>query len=182
MKPVDELLDKLRKLTDKNQISSLLREFYKAVLKGAEIPEELWEDNLVNTLFKKELDHNKKRFIAICLLRLLNVNNNPSPASDHDIKGLYFFPLNLPEGSQIIGDKAYNSRFYEELLKQEGIELRPQEKEHERRRFVIGAIKESKEEGSRDGIECVRKGNGNKDRRSDSVWIYNEDSFSNNIL
>ncbi|MFZ8805758.1 MAG: hypothetical protein ACO2PO_22640 [Candidatus Calescibacterium sp.] len=34
-------------------------------------------------------------------------------------------PLNLPEGSQIIGDKAYNSRFYEELLKQEGIELRP---------------------------------------------------------
>jgi hypothetical protein len=76
MKPVDELLDKLRKVTDKNQISSLLREFYKAVLKGAEIPEELWEDNLVNTLFKKELDHNKKRFIAICLLRLLDVNNS----------------------------------------------------------------------------------------------------------
>ena len=48
-----------------------------------------------------------------------------SPASDHDIKGLYFLPLNLPEGSQIIGDKAYNSRFYEELLKQEGIDLRP---------------------------------------------------------
>jgi IS5 family transposase len=68
-----------------------------------------------------------------------------SPASDHDIKGLYFLPLNLPSGSQIIGDKAYNSRFYEELLKQEGIELRPQEKEHEKRRFVRGAIKESKE-------------------------------------
>ena len=48
-----------------------------------------------------------------------------SPASDHDIKGLYFLPLNLPEGSQIIWDKAYNSSFYEELLKQEGIELRP---------------------------------------------------------
>jgi IS5 family transposase len=48
-----------------------------------------------------------------------------SPASDHDIKGLYLLPLNLPEGSQIIGDKAYNSRFYEELLKEEGIELRP---------------------------------------------------------
>jgi hypothetical protein len=88
----------------------------------------------------------------------------------------------LPEGSEIIGDKAYNSRFYEELLKQEGIELRPQEKEHEKRRFVRGAIKESKEEGSRDCVEHVRKGNGNKDTRSDSVWIYNEDSFSNNIL
>jgi IS5 family transposase len=33
------------------------------------------------------------------------------PASDHDIKGLYLLPLNLPSGSQIIGDKAYNSRF-----------------------------------------------------------------------
>jgi IS5 family transposase len=92
-----------------------------------------------------------------------------SPASDHDIKGPYFLPLNLPEGSQIIGDKAYNGRFYEELLKQEGIELRPQEKEHEKRRFVRGAIKESKEESSRDGVEGVGKGNGNRDTRSDSV-------------
>jgi hypothetical protein len=89
--------------------------------------------------------------------------------------------LNLPSGSQIIGDKAYNSRFYEELLKQEGIELRPQEKEHEKRRFVRGAIKESKEESSRDCVERVGKGNGNKDTRSDSVWFHNEDSFSNNI-
>jgi hypothetical protein len=105
-----------------------------------------------------------------------------SPASDHDIKGLYFLPLNLPSGSQIIGDKAYNSRFYEELLKQEGIEFRPQEKEHEKRRFVRGAIKESKEESSTDGVERVGKGNGDKDTRSDSVWIYNEDSISNNIL
>jgi hypothetical protein len=72
-------------------------------------------------------------------------------------------------------------RFYEELLKQEGIELRPQEKEHEKRRFVRGAIKESKEESSRDGVERVGKGNGNKDKRSDSVF-HNEDSFSNNIL
>jgi len=105
-----------------------------------------------------------------------------SPASDHDIEGLYFLPLNLPEGSQIIGDKAYNSRFYEELLKQDGIELRPQEKEHEKRRFVRGTIKESKEESSRDCVERVGKGNGNKDTRSDSVWFHNEDSFSNNIL
>jgi hypothetical protein len=105
-----------------------------------------------------------------------------SPASDHDIKGLYFLPLNLPSGSQIIGDKAYNSRFYEELLKQEGIEIRPQEKEHEKRRFVRGAIKESKEGSSRDGVECVGKGNGNKSSCCDSVWIYNEDSISNNIL
>ena len=44
------------------------------------------------------------------------------------------------------------------------------------------AIKEGKEESSRDCVERVRSGNGNKDTRSDSVWIYNEDSFSNNIL
>jgi len=34
-----------------------------------------------------------------------------SPASDRDIKGLYFLPLNLPESSEIIGEKAYNSSF-----------------------------------------------------------------------
>jgi hypothetical protein len=90
--------------------------------------------------------------------------------------------LNLTSGSQIIGDKAYNSRFHEELIKQEGIELRPQEKEHERRRFVRGAIKESKEESSRDCVERVGKGNGNNDTRCDCGWVYNEDSISNNIL
>jgi hypothetical protein len=105
-----------------------------------------------------------------------------SLASDHDIKGLYFLPLSLPEGSQIIGDKAYNSRFYEELLEQEGIELRPQEKEHEKRRFVRGVIKESRGESSRDCVERVGKGNGNRDTRCDCVRFHNEDSFSNNIL
>jgi IS5 family transposase len=60
-----------------------------------------------------------------------------SPASDHDIKGLYFLPLNLPEGSEIIGDKAYNSRFYEELLKQEGIELRPIRKRNMRKEGLL---------------------------------------------
>jgi hypothetical protein len=48
--------------------------------------------------------------------------------------------------------------------------------------FVRGAIKESKEESSRDGVEHVGKGNGNKDTRSDGVWFHNEDSISNNIL
>ena len=105
-----------------------------------------------------------------------------SPASDHDIEGLYFLPLNLPEGSQIIGDKACNSSFYEELLKQEGIELRPQEKEYEERGMVRGVIKEGKEESSRDDVEWVRSGNGDKDTCSVCVWVYNENSFSNNIL
>jgi len=41
--------------------------------------------------------------------------------------------LNLPSGSQIIGDKAYNSSFYEELLKEEGIELRPIRKRNMKR-------------------------------------------------
>jgi hypothetical protein len=45
-----------------------------------------------------------------------------------------------------------------------------------------GAIKESKEKSSRDGVERVGKGNGNKDTRSDSVWVHNEDSISNDIL
>jgi hypothetical protein len=45
-----------------------------------------------------------------------------------------------------------------------------------------GAIKESKEKSSRDGVERVGKGNGDKNTCSDSVWVHNEDSISNNIL
>jgi hypothetical protein len=75
-----------------------------------------------------------------------------SPASDHDIKGLYFLPLNLPEGSEIIGDKAYNSRFYEELLKQEGIELRPIRKRNMRKE---GLLEELSKRVKRKVVETV---------------------------
>jgi IS5 family transposase len=75
-----------------------------------------------------------------------------SPASDHDIKGLYFLPLNLPSGSQIIGDKAYNSRFYEELLKQEGIELRPIRKRNMRKE---GLLEELSKRVKRKVVETV---------------------------
>ncbi|MFZ8805713.1 MAG: IS982 family transposase [Candidatus Calescibacterium sp.] len=75
-----------------------------------------------------------------------------SPASDHDIKGLYFLPLNLSEGSQIIGDKAYNSRFYEELLKQEGIELRPIRRRNMRKE---GLLEELSKRVKRKVVETV---------------------------
>jgi hypothetical protein len=45
-----------------------------------------------------------------------------------------------------------------------------------------GAIKESKEGSSRDGVERIRKANGDKNSCCDTVWFHNEDIFSNNIL
>jgi len=49
-----------------------------------------------------------------------------TPASYHDIKGLYLLSLNLPKGSTLYADKAYNDYFVEELLREvEGINLEP---------------------------------------------------------
>ena len=59
-------------------------------------------------------------------------------------------PLNLP--SEIIWDKACNSRFYEELLRQEGIELRPIRKRNVKRK---GWIEELTKRVKRKVVETV---------------------------
>jgi len=47
-----------------------------------------------------------------------------TPASFHDIKGIYLLPLDLPEGSVLYADKAYNDYFVEDMLMEaEGIKL-----------------------------------------------------------
>ncbi len=48
-----------------------------------------------------------------------------TPASVAAVRGLYGLPLDLPEGSTLVGDKAYNDATAEALLREEGIELLP---------------------------------------------------------
>jgi len=58
-----------------------------------------------------------------------------TPASYHDIKGLYLLPLNLPEGSTLYADKAYNNYFVEELLREvEGINFEPIRKRNSKKK------------------------------------------------
>lgn len=59
-----------------------------------------------------------------------------TPGSVSDGRGLYGLPLDLPEGSTLVGDKAYNDAHAEVLLAEVGIELLPMRRsnmqQHER--------------------------------------------------
>jgi len=91
MNLIDDILDKLHEVNQNEQISSIIKQFYEAVLTKANVPRDLWGENLINTLFKSELEHNKKRFIAICLLRLLDVNDGPFKETDFRINVFRLF-------------------------------------------------------------------------------------------
>jgi hypothetical protein len=56
-----------------------------------------------------------------------------SPGSFFDGSGLYAFDFDLPEGAQIIGDKAYNNYAVEDLMAVAGIQLRPFRKKNSKR-------------------------------------------------
>jgi len=48
-----------------------------------------------------------------------------TPGSVYDGQGLYLFDFDLPEGSWIVGDKAYNNYVLEDLLADAGLYLKP---------------------------------------------------------
>jgi hypothetical protein len=48
-----------------------------------------------------------------------------TPGSVADVRGLYGLPLDLPDGSTLVGDKAYNDRHAEALLGEVGVALLP---------------------------------------------------------
>jgi hypothetical protein len=56
-----------------------------------------------------------------------------SPGGFFDGTGLYAFDFDLPEGSLIVGDKAYNNYAIEDLLKPAGIRLSPFRKKNSKR-------------------------------------------------
>lgn len=75
---IDEVLDEFREAKDDKQVSNLLRKFCEAVSRAIQIEDDLRSDDpLFFGIFNEKLDQEKKRFIAICLLRLLNVNDKP---------------------------------------------------------------------------------------------------------
>lgn len=56
-----------------------------------------------------------------------------TPGSVSDTKALKLYRLDLPEGAQLTGDKAYNDYGYEDLLADVGIELQPLRKANSKR-------------------------------------------------
>jgi hypothetical protein len=91
-----------------------------------------------NEAYRGYIASKKRYFYGLKLHLLATEDGKPvefllSPGSFFDGSGLYAFDFDLPEGAQIIGDKAYNNYAVEDLLAVAGIQLRPFRKKNSKR-------------------------------------------------
>jgi hypothetical protein len=80
----------------------------------------------------------KRYFYGLKLHLLVTESGQPvefflTPGSCFDGEGLYWFAFDLPPGSQVVGDKAYNNYVLEDLLAEADLHLRPFRKKNSKR-------------------------------------------------
>jgi hypothetical protein len=80
----------------------------------------------------------KRYFYGLKLHLLVTADAEPvefflTPGSVADVTGVGFFDFDLPAGSQIIGDKAYNDYELEDVLKEADLHLLPMRKVNSKR-------------------------------------------------
>lgn len=95
---IDYILEEFSKEKQREispQISDLLDLFSHALLKSTGIDDNLWRDDPLNGLFDEALSQQNKRFIAICLLRLLDVNDKPFEREGFRVKTFKLFDETL---------------------------------------------------------------------------------------
>jgi len=95
---IDYILEEFSKEKQRKislQISDLLDLFSQAVLKSTGMDDDLWRDDPLNGLFEKVLLQPNKRFVAICLLRLLGTNDKPFEREDFRVKTFKLFDETL---------------------------------------------------------------------------------------
>jgi hypothetical protein len=95
---IDYILEEFSKEKQREispQIPDLLDLFSHALLKSTGIDDNLWRDDPLNGLFDEALSQQNKRFIAICLLRLLDVNDKPFEREDFRVKTFKLFDETL---------------------------------------------------------------------------------------
>lgn len=82
----------------------------------------------------------KRYFYGLKVHLLVTANAEPvefflTPGSVSDVKGLDYFDFDLPEGAQIMGDKAYTNYELEDVLKEADLHLLPMRKYNSKRPF-----------------------------------------------
>ena len=88
--------------------------------------------------YRGRIASKKRYFYGLKLHLLVTAQAEPvefflTPGSCADVTGLKFFDFDLPSGSQIIGDKAYNDYELEDVLKGADLHLLPMRKVNSRR-------------------------------------------------
>lgn len=82
----------------------------------------------------------KRYFYGLKVHLLVTSNSEPvefflTPGATGDVEGLDYFDFDLPEQSQIIGDKAYNDYELEDVLLEADLHLLPMRKRNSKRPF-----------------------------------------------
>jgi len=82
----------------------------------------------------------KRYFYGLKVHLLVTPDSEPvefflTPGGMGDVEGLDLFDFDLPEGSQIIGDKAYNDYELEDVLLEADLQLTPMRKRNSKRPF-----------------------------------------------
>jgi hypothetical protein len=80
----------------------------------------------------------KRYFYGLKIHLMITAQGQPvefflTPGSCSDTKALKQYNFDLPEGSLVTGDKAYNDYLYEDLLEVAGIDLQPLRKKNSKR-------------------------------------------------
>jgi len=84
----------------------------------------------------------KQYFFGIKVHMIVTMDGVPvevlfTPGSVSDVKSLQDFPLDLPEGATLLGDRAYNNYSFEDfLLEHEGIKLLPKRRKNLKRQHT----------------------------------------------
>jgi hypothetical protein len=79
-------------------------------------------------LYRGYQSSKKRYFYGLKLHLMVTQEGQPvefflTPGNCFDGEGLYWFDFDLPEGAQVVGDKAYNNYLIEDVLDEAGIRL-----------------------------------------------------------
>jgi len=121
---IDYILEEFSKEKQRRislQISDLLDLFSQAVLKSTGMDDDLWRDDPLNGLFKEVLLQAHKRFVAICLLRLLEANDKPFEREDFQVKTFKLFDETLSRDIYPRLDINTKDQTYQKRSKLEGL-------------------------------------------------------------
>ena len=72
---IDTLLDQIAKLrgaSEASAVAGLLKSFCEAILRSEQVNQSFWASDPVYGIFHQELTQRNKRFIGVCLIRLLS--------------------------------------------------------------------------------------------------------------
>src|SRR5262245_37337650 len=97
---IDAILDEFGQLRGTGNgiaVSRLLKSLCDAVLRSQQIDASIWASDSVNGIFRPDLPRQAKRFVGVCLLRLLSSSDLPFEQSNFNTNAYRLFDVVFAE-------------------------------------------------------------------------------------